>query len=146
MSGLSVATVEDAVLAALQARLGEAVKTLKTYQGSWREDLQREGWRLPAVLVIFEASRAEQVGLSSYDLTLSLSILVIVRRLRGEVAGRRGKGGVYEMLAGVRQALWHRDLGLNMLPLALVKEEALPGLREYAVHAAHYRTGLVQDF
>jgi phage gp37-like protein len=143
MRVLSLATVEDAVSAALRVRLGDAVKTLKTYQGNWREDLQREGWRLPAVLVIFEASRAEQVGLSSYDLSLSLRILVIVRRLRGEAAG---DDGVYEILAGIRQTLWHQDLGLDMLPLALVREEALPALREYAVHAAHYRTGMVQDF
>ncbi len=146
MSGFSWTAVEDAVLAALQAQISDKVKTLKTYQGNWREDLRREGWRLPAVLVALEESRADQVGVSSYDLTLQLSILVIVRQLRGEAMARRGEGGVYEILAGVHQALWHQDLGLNMLPLALVKEEPLLTTREYAVYVAHFRTGLVQDF
>jgi phage gp37-like protein len=111
MSDFSWTTVEDAVLAALQAQIGDKVKTLKTHQGNWREDLKREGWRLPTVLVALEESRAEQIGVSSYDLTLQLSILVIVRQLRGEAAARREEGGVYEILAGIHQALCHQDLG-----------------------------------
>ncbi len=49
MDGLSWTAVEDLVLTALQAQIGESVRTLETYQGNWREDLQRKGWRLPAV-------------------------------------------------------------------------------------------------
>uniref|UniRef100_A0A7C3WK20 DUF1834 family protein n=1 Tax=Desulfobacca acetoxidans TaxID=60893 RepID=A0A7C3WK20_9BACT len=138
--------LEDAVLAALKARIGEAVKTLRTYQGNWREDLRREGWRLPAVLVSLRESRAQRVGLSSYDLFLELCILVIVPSFRGEAAGWREKGGIYDLLADIRQALWHQDLGLNMLPLDLVKEEPLLSSRQYVVVAVYFRTSLVQDF
>lgn len=146
MSDISWTAVEDAVVAAAQAQIGDQVKTLKTYQGNWREDVRREGWRLPAVLVGLEESRAAQVGLSSYDLTLEVSVLVIGGALRGEAAARREEGGVYDLLAGIRQALWHQDLGLTMLPLALVKEEPLLSSREYAVYAVHFRTALVKDF
>ncbi|MDI6853155.1 MAG: DUF1834 family protein [Deltaproteobacteria bacterium] len=146
MNELSWTAVEDLVLAALQAQLGDAVKTLKSYQGNWQEDLRREGWRLPAVLVGLEESRTEQVGPSSYDLTLNLRILVMVRSLRGEDAARRAPGGVYSLLAGIRQALWHQDWGQPMLPLALVGEEPLLNSQEHTVYAALYRTALVQDF
>lgn len=146
MSDISWTAVEDAVVAAVQAQIGDRVKTLKTYQGNWREDVRREGWRLPAVLVGLEESRAAQVGLSSYDLTLEVSVLVIGGALRGEAAARREEGGVYDLLAGIRQALWHQDLGLTMLPLALVKEEPLLSSRECAVYAVHFRTALVKDF
>jgi len=135
MSEYSRRTVEDAVLAALQARLGDAVKTLKTCQGHWREDLRRAGWRLPAVLVELAEGRAEPVGLSSYDLILELNVVVVGRALRGEAAARREEGGVYDLLASVRQALWHQD-----------REESLPAPREYAVYEVRFRTAWVQDF
>ncbi len=146
MNDFSCTSVEDLVLAALSGQIGDAVKTLQTYQGDWQEDVRREGWRLPAVLVGLAESRAEQVGLSSYDLTLELRILVIVRSLRGEDAARRAAGGVYDLLAGIRQALWHQDLGQAMLPLALVGEEPLLSSQEHTVYAAYYRTAQVQDF
>jgi len=70
---------------------------------------------------------------------------VAVRQLRGEEAGRRQAGGAYDLLAAVREALWHRDLGLELAPFALVREEPLLNDEELTVYAAHYRTALVQD-
>ena len=90
-------------------------------------------------------SRGEQVTLGSYDLSLEFAILVVVKHLRGEAAGRREADGVYPILAGVRQALWHRDLGLEMQPLNLIKEEPMLSTQEFSVYAAHYGTALVQD-
>jgi len=145
MSGLSWMTVEDAVVAALQERLGSLVKTVRTYQGEWRTDLKQETWRLPAALVMLTGSRAEQVGLSSYDLTLDLEVLLVVRQLRGEEAGRREAGGAYDLLEEVRQALWHQDLGLSLTPWALVWEEPLLSDGEFTVYAARYRATAVQD-
>ena len=145
MTDLALADVEDAVLQALQAQLGTQVQTLETYQGDWRGDLQGEGWRLPAVLVMLASTRSEAATLRSYDLTLDFTLLVVVRQLRGEVAGRRQAGGAYQILAGIRQALWHQDLGLEVLPLALVREEPLLNNREFTVYAAQYRTGAVVD-
>ncbi len=145
MSGLAWTTVEDAVVAALKARLGTQVKTVRSYQGNWRTDLRQETWRLPAALVMLTGSEAEQVGLSSYNLTLDLTVLVVVRHLRGEEAGRRETGGAYDLLVGVQEALWHQDLGLNVLPLALVREEPLLTDGEFAVYGAQYRTAMVQD-
>jgi hypothetical protein len=49
------------------------------------------------------------------------------------------------LLAAMRQALWHQDLGLEILPLALVREEPLLNNREFTVYAAQYRTGAVVD-
>ncbi len=139
-------TLEDAVLAALQAQLGPRVKTLKSYQGDWQADLKEQAWRLPAVLVMLRQSRADQVTAGSYDVQLDFTIVVAARQLRGEAAGRRDAGGVYEILEGVRQALWHQDLGLTILPFSPVKEEPWLNTREFMVYAAHYRTGAVRDF
>ena len=138
--------LEDAVVAALQARIGSLVNTLESYQGDWRTDLQNEGWRLPAVLVMLSGTRSEAATQRSYDLTVDLTVLVMVRQLRGQAAGRCQEGGVYQIMAGSRQALWHQDLGLEILPLALVREEPLLNNREFSVYAAQYRTGAVVDW
>ena len=138
-------TVEDSLLAALKAELDDQVKTLATYQGDWLTDLQREDWRFPAVLVQLRQSRGEQVTLGSYDLNLEFTVLVLVRHLRGEAAGRREADGIYQILAGVRKALWHQDLGLELQPLNLIREEPLLSSPEFSVYAAHYGTALVQD-
>ncbi len=138
--------LEDAVLEALQARIGSLVKTVESYQGDWRRDLQNEGWRLPAVLVMLSGARSETVALRSDDLTVDLTVLAMVRQLRGQAAGRRQEGGVYQIMAGSRQALWHQDLGLEILPLILVREEPLLNNREFSVYASHYRTGAVVDW
>jgi phage gp37-like protein len=145
MSPLSWNAVEDTVVAALQDRLGPQAKTVQSYQGNWRTDLRQETWRLPAALVMLTGSRAVQVGVSSYDLTLDFQVLVMVRHLRGEEAGRRETGGAYDLLAGVREALWHQDLGLDLTPFALIWEEPLLTDGEFTVYAAHYRTAMVQD-
>jgi phage gp37-like protein len=139
-------TLEDAVLAALQAQLGPRVKTLQSYQGDWQADLKEQAWRLPAVLVMLRQSRADQVTAGSYDVQVDFTIIVAARQLRGEAAGRRDAGGVYEILEGVRQALWHQDLDLTILPFSPVKEEPWLNTREFMVYAAHYRTGAVRDF
>jgi phage gp37-like protein len=138
-------TVEDAVVAALTEELDGRVETLASYQGDWLVDLQRENWRFPAVLVQLAQSRGEQVTLGSYDLSLEFTVLVMVRHLRGEAAGRRDANGIYQILAGVRQALWHQDLGLELQPLNLIREEPLLSNQEFSVYAAHYGTALVQD-
>ena len=138
-------TVEDSLLTALKAELDDQVKTLATYQGDWLADLQREDWRFPAVLVQLRQSRGEQVTLGSYDLNLEFTVLVLVRHLRGEAAGRREADGIYQILAGVRKALWHQDLGLELQPLSLIREEPLLSSPEFSVYAAHYGTALVQD-
>jgi phage gp37-like protein len=139
-------TVEDAVVAALATELDGQVNTLVTYQGDYLTDLHREEWRFPAVLVQLRQSRGEQVTQRSYDLSLELTILVMVRDLRGEASGRRDADGVYQILAGVRKALWHQDLGLELQPLNLIREEPLVSNQELVVYAAHYGTALVQDF
>ncbi len=145
MSDLSWTTVEDAVVAALEARLGEQAGTIESYQGNWRTDLPQAAWRMPAVLVMVTGSTCQQVGVSAFDLTLNLQVIVVVRSLRGEEAGRRDTGGVYDLLLGVQDALWQEDLGLGILPFALVREQPLLANREYTVYAAQYCTTAVQD-
>lgn len=146
MANYSWATLEDAVVAALRTELSPQVPTLETYQGNWPVDLQRETWRFPAVLVMLRQTRGAQVALRSYEMTLEFTILVIARQLRGEAARRRAEGGVYQILEGVRKALWYQDLGLELSPFDLLKEEPLLNDQEFSVYAAHYGTGLVQDF
>ncbi len=145
MGLVSWTTVEDTVVKALQDRLGPQVQNVRSYQGDWRTDLRQETWRLPAALVMLTGSRSEQVGLSSFDLTLELKVLLVVRHLRGEEAGRRESGGAYDLMAAVREALWHQDLGLDVTPFALVREEPLLTDGEFTVYAAQYRATAVQD-
>ena len=145
MADYSWNTLEDAMLAALQAQLGSRVQTLTTYQGDFLADLHRKTWRLPAVLLLLRQSRAEQVTAGSYEVQLDFTVVVAVRQLRGEAAGRREAGGVYEILAGVRQALWHQDLGLDILPFSPVKEEPWLTTGEFIVYAAHYHTRALRD-
>jgi phage gp37-like protein len=145
MGDVSWTMVEDALVAALENRLGEQVRTIRSYQGNWRTALRQETWRLPATLVMLTGSTSSQVGVASFDLTLDFQVLVVVRHLRGEEAGRRAAGGVYDLLLGVQDALWHQDLGLDILPCALVREEPLLTDGEFTVYGAHYRTAAVQD-
>lgn len=146
MTDLDWTILEDKVLATLQEHLGAQVHTLETYQGDWRADLQVEGWRLPAVLIMLSATGSTAAALRSYDLTVDLRLLVVVRQLRGQTEGRRQVGGAYQLLGAIREALWHQDLGLEILPLALVREEPLLNNRQYSVYAAQYRSGAVVDF
>ena len=111
--------VEEAVLEALKAELGSLVPTVASHQGNWLEDLQSQAWRLPAVLVRWRQTRGEQVTMSSADLTLDLSILIALRPLRGEAEARKQEGGIYQILEAVRRALWHQDLGLEIIPFSL---------------------------
>jgi phage gp37-like protein len=135
-------TVQEAVLGALEQELTGQVKTLVAYQGDWLHDLSQEYWRFPAVLVQLRQSQGEQVTLGSYDLTLEFTIIVVVR---GGSPKQRAANGVYQLLAGMRAALWNRDLGLDMQPFNLIKEEPLLNNQEFSVYAAQYGTAMVQD-
>ena len=146
MADLTWSAVEEALLAALEAELGSLVQTVASYQGKWLEDLQTQARRLPAVLVMLRQGRGEQVSMGSYDLILDFTVLVAVRPLRGEAEARRGAGGLYQILEGVRRALWHRDLGLEIVPFSLEREEAWLTTPELAVYGAQYRTSLMQNF
>ena len=146
MVDLSWSAVEEAILAALQTELGSLAPTIASHQGNWLKDLQSRAWRLPAVLLRWRQSRSEQVGLGSADVTLNFTILAAVRPLRGEAEARLKEGGIYRILEGVRRALWHQDLDLEITPLALEKEEPLLTTNELAIYGAEYRTSLVRYF
>ncbi|MHB8067442.1 MAG: phage protein Gp37 [Desulfobaccales bacterium] len=146
MADLTWNVIEEALLAALQAELGPMVQTVASYQGNWLQDLQHQARRLPAVLVRLRQAKGEQVALGSSDLILDFFVLVAVRPLRGETEARVQEGGIYQILEGVRRALWHQDLGLEITPFSLEKEEPWLTTRELAVYGAEYRTSLVKDF
>lgn len=143
MPGYSLSEIEEAVVAALSPALGERVKTLRPYQGDWREDLKQATWRLPAVLVRLGGTRAAAVGPGAYEVSLELTVLVLNRELRPP-EGRLGPDGTYALGSLIRQALWHQDLGRELLPLALVEERTLMGPPEYEVHALTFRTGWLE--
>jgi len=146
MADLTWSVVEEALLAALEAELGDRVQTVASYQGKWLEDLQSRAWRLPAVLVMLGQSRGEQVSMRSCDLILDFIVLVALRPLRGEASARLQEGGIYQILEGVRRALWRQDLGLEIVPFSLEREETWLTTRELAVYGAQYRTSLVRNF
>jgi phage gp37-like protein len=146
MADLSWSAVEEAILVALKAEIGSLVPTVASHQGNWLKDLQSQAWRLPAVLVRWRQTRSEQVALGSSDLTWNFTILIAVRPLRGEAASRLQEGGMYQILEGVRRALWQQDLGLEIIPFSLEKEESWLTTKKLAVYIAEYQTSLVKDF
>lgn len=146
MAEISWSAVEEAILGALAGELGSLVQTVASLQGNWLEDLQSQAWRLPAVLVRWRQNRGEQAAMESADLILDFTILIAMRPFRGEAETRRQEGGIYQILEGVRRALWHRDLGLEITPFSLEKEEPWLYTRELAVYGAEYRTSLVKIF
>jgi phage gp37-like protein len=146
MADLSLSALEEAILGALQAELGSLVPTVASHQGNWLKDLQSQARRLPAVLIRWRQTRSEQVALGSADLTMDFTILIAVRPLRGEAASRLQEEGIYQILEGVRRALWQQDLGLEITPFSLEKEESWLTTKELAVYGAEYRTSLVKYF
>jgi phage gp37-like protein len=146
MADLYWSVVEEALLKALQAELGSMVQTVASYQGNWLQDLQHQARRLPAVLVRWQRARGEEVAMRSSDLILDFVVLVAVRPLRGEAEACTQEGGIYQILEGVRGALWHQDLGLAITPFSLEKEEPWLTTPELAVYGAEYRTSLVRNF
>lgn len=135
-------TVQEAVLTALKLELAGQVKTVVAYRGDWLHDLSQEYWPLPAVLVQWRQSQGEQVTMASYDLTLEFNVIVVAR---GGSLKQRAANEVSQLLAGVRAALWNRDLGLEVQPFNLMKEEPLVNNQDFSVFAAHYGTAMVQD-
>lgn len=142
MANELLTTVEEAVLTALEQELDGQVKTVVSYRGDWKADLTQEYWRFPAVLVQLVQSQGEQVALGSYDLNLEFEICVVVR---GGSPKQRAANAIYQILAGIRQALWNKDLGMDVQPFKLIKEEPLMNNQEFSVYAAYYGTSMVQD-
>jgi phage gp37-like protein len=146
MADLTWSVVEEALLTALKTELGSLVQTVASYQGNWLQDLQHQARRLPAVLVSLQSTRGEWVAMRSSDLVLDFVVLVAVRPFRGEAEARTQEGGIYQILEGVRRALWRQDLGLAITPFSLEKEEPWLTSPELAVYGAEYRTSLVKNF
>lgn len=146
MAAYTILEIEDAILAALTAQMGTYVKTIESYQGHIEADLQDFAWRLPAGLVMLRETGTEKPAAHSYNVKLVFMIIMADRNLRGNLEGRRGGTGIYQMLEDVRAALWDQDLGLEIDPFVMLKEEALINTRELAVFAAHYQTRMVKDF
>lgn len=146
MTDYTIKDLEDAILAALANQMGSYVKTIESYQGQLEADLGEFAWRLPATLVMLRATNAGKAAAHSYDLNLIFTIIVADRNLRGNVESRGGSTGAYQMLEDLRWALWDKDLGLEINPFVLLKEEALINNRQLAAFAADYQTQVVKNF
>ncbi|OPX20372.1 MAG: hypothetical protein BZ151_04400 [Desulfobacca sp. 4484_104] len=143
MTNYTTKEIEDAILSALADRLGSYVKTIDSYQGQLEADLEKFPWRLPATLVMLRETSVEKATSHTYDLSLTFTVIVADRNLRGNREGRLSNVGIYRMLEDVRGALWDQDLGLDINPLTLVKEEAVLNNRQMVVFAADYQTQMV---
>jgi phage gp37-like protein len=145
MTAYTVADLEDAIIVRLQDRLGAYVRTIDSYQGEMEDSPPFQSRRLPAALVRLQQTNAHRATRHSLDLEVVFDILVVDRNLRGNRENRRAPGGVYQMLEDVRQALADQDLGLEIEPLRLLREEALSNNREKAMYVAVYATRLIRD-
>jgi len=113
---LTIAQIEDAIIAALQASdLADVCKTIDTYGGEI-EDLMREVATLiiplPAVFVLYMGSKLSEPANRSYDDELTFGLVAITKSLRGRADLRTGMYEILEILK-TKGLLIDNNLGLE---------------------------------
>lgn len=141
----TIEQIEDAVIAALtplKANLG--VRTIKSYQAELdsEEDIARASRLFPAVIVVYGGSEYTSHGSRKVE-KMRYSLFCCDKNLRAEDETRRGGAGnpgVYAMLNAVRDQLCGKQLGLEISPLELIRENADYLGQGLSVYSAEYET------
>ena len=140
IAGYTIPQLEDALLARIKEALPQ-LKTVETFGGDSLEELRQIAFRFPAVYAVLReqkpADDLREFG-DVYGSRATFDLLVCCRNLRGEEGGRRGSGGAYELLEGLRAALVGQTLGLAILPVEFDGEEAALIEKEMVVYKATY--------
>jgi phage gp37-like protein len=150
--------IEDAIIAQLAplkvgyTPVGEddpavwrTVRTIKSYQGELddEETIARAAPLFPAILVVYGGSAYANRGSRKVE-TMRFVLFVLDRNVRQEAEARRGgpgNPGCYAVLNGVRDLLYGEQLGLDILPLEAMREDAVWFGRGVSVYSAEYETG-----
>jgi phage gp37-like protein len=154
----AIETIEDAILTAL-APLGigytpvgendpaiwRTVRAIKTYQGELddEEAVARAARLFPAIVVVYGGAAYANHGARKVE-TLRFVLFVLDKNVRQEAEARRGGAGnpgCYAILDGARDLLYGKQLGLDILPLEAIREDAVWFGRGVSGYSAEYETG-----
>jgi phage gp37-like protein len=145
---LTIVEIEDALVARIQGEV-PGLALVETYAGQVEDDLRHLAYRFPAVLIALQARKREpdleEFG-QVYGFNYVFDLLVCCRNLRGEAAGRREAGGIYQILDGLQTALMGQTLGLAILPLEFQGEEAVMIAKDLVVYKATYSLAYQGNF
>jgi len=137
--------IEDALLAKiepLKASLG--VRTIKTYEEELdnEETIAKALALMPAILAVYGGSTYADHGERKIE-ALRWLLFCCDKSLRTYDEARRGgkrNPGAYAMLDGCRDALAASQLGLDVTPLKIVRQDAVWFGGGIAVYVAEYET------
>jgi phage gp37-like protein len=144
--GYAIETIEDAILAALEAStLATTCKTIDTYHGEI-DDLVKELKQLiiplPATFVLYAGSRFTEPANRSYDDEQYYTIVCIAKDLRGRESLRTG---IYDILEIIKATLIDSNLGLDIEPLHPVTIEATMITQQFSLYSFDIKTSFSLD-
>ncbi len=141
--GLPLTGIEDALVEALvPLKDSHGVATLKGYEGelSSAEELSAAIPRFPGVLVVYVGSRfVPDEGGGGRVEHMTWTVLVADKSLRSKAEAKKGGGqttGCYELLGGVKAALWGGIVAPGLAPAELTRQEVIFQDSGLAVYAA----------
>ena len=141
----TISDIEDAILAKiepLKASLG--VRTIKTYEEELNsEEVIAKALALtPAILAVYGGSTYADHGERKVE-SMRWLLFCCDKNLRSYDESRRGgkrNPGAYAMLDGCRDALAASQLGLDVTPLKIIRQDAVWFGGGIAVYVAEYET------
>ncbi len=141
---LTIGDIEDLFIERIQARL-PYLATVETYKNqiNWEnvvsgKDVPLVAVRLPGVLLALAGMKAEGGSYEGQDITLTFSLAVVCKNLRGEEAARRDPEGAYQILGDLWQALAREVLHEDLLPVAFVSQDLAWASNEFVMYVAQY--------
>ncbi|MBE2895458.1 DUF1834 family protein [Pasteurellaceae bacterium HPA106] len=128
-----ISRIENALVERLQLGLGKLARRVESYGGEL-DDPKLNLLNLPAVLVTYGGSRFERMGVSARSYRIKASdkfiVIVLVRSLRSEKAGRHGgvterEIGANQLISAVKRLLINQTLGQLVEPIEIAEVRAL---------------------
>lgn len=140
----AIADIEDALIGALSAlRLTHGAREVKTWSDAVDPGNISVALRqYPGIVVAYVGSQYAEHGARKIQ-HLSYAIVAADKSLRSESEARRGGargGGAYALLDGVRDLLTGQQLGLEIYPLTIVREELLSVKDGVVAYVQEWRT------
>lgn len=154
MPNLTIAQIEDALLAAIRADSdlklvanGGYTKLIDSYAGQFEQAKDEIILLYPCVLVLFVKAAYDTNANRSADCRLTFDVLVADQNLRGSKGAARGSAGsvgTYRMMEDVRDLLQGNRLGLDALdPLHLTQQSLVAYTPDISVYALEFECGMV---
>lgn len=120
------------------------VKTIKSYQAELdsEEDIARAARLFPAVIVVYTGSTYAEHGSRKVE-AMRYLLFCCDKNLRLEAEARRGGNvnpGAYALLNGVRDLLYGQQLGKEIYPVKLTREDPVYLGMGLSIYGAEYET------